>query len=102
MHLYQIILPVHTNAGLSYENARKAFCAEVAARAGGYAELAFAKNVWRDPQGGRTYSESVVPLQFITDDDTANEIVDAFKQHFPDQAVACWARLGEGFVEQGR
>lgn len=92
MHLFRFTLPTHTNAGLSYELARKAFSREALKVAGGFTEQPIAQGVWEGDS--RTYRETVVCYDVATDTGGSQALLEAAFRLFPDQEAIFVADLG--------
>jgi hypothetical protein len=98
MRLYLFTLPVRTNAGLTYELARKRWAGEALKLCGGVTEpQSFHKGVW-ESDDGQTYREEVAEYKVATDAETfAKLLAFAFVQ-FPDQEAIFTADLGEAAI----
>lgn len=92
MHLYRFTLPTHTNAGLSYELARKGFSREALTVAGGFTEQPIAQGVWEGD--ARTYRETVVSYDVATNEEGSAKLLAAAFRLFPDQEALFVADLG--------
>lgn len=94
--LYQFNLPTHTNAGRSYEHARKSWAAQALALAGGYTALPFARGLYASET--QTYDETIAAYQVACDPAVATELLaDAFL-FFPDQEAFAVFDLGEASI----
>jgi hypothetical protein len=97
MRLFQFTLPVHTNAGLSYELARKRFSREAVKLAGGITEPeTLHRGVWQGE--GRTYRELVAVYQVACDQETADKLLAVAWDAFPDQEALFVADLGPAVI----
>lgn len=99
MKLYQFTLPTHTNAGLSYEGARKRWEAHAIAAAGGITKpQGFSEGVWRD--GGREYKETVALYSVACEPATFKLLLAHAFECFPDQLAIFTVELGSANVNE--
>lgn len=99
MKLYQFTLPTHTNAGLSYELARKRWEQHAIAAAGGITRApGFAEGVWRDQ--GREYKETVALYTVACEVSTFKLLLAHAFECFPDQLAIFTVELGEAYVNE--
>lgn len=98
MRLYQFTLPCHTNAGLSYAQARKDWEAYALTYAGGFTRpQAFSDGVWKNTEGN-TYKDVVIPYHVACDRiEFVTLLAHAFHL-FPDQEAIFTADLGEATI----
>lgn len=97
MKLYQFNLPTHTNAGLSYEAARKRWERHAIAAAGGLTRaFGFADGVWVD--GDRKYLETIAVYQITCEVSTFKLILAHAFECFPDQLAIFTAELGTATI----
>lgn len=97
MRLYQFTLPVRTNAGLSYELARKTFEREALKLAGGYtAPQSFKRGVWRGAE--RDYKEEVAEYTVACEPATFKALLAVAFEAFPDQEALFTADLGPATI----
>lgn len=95
--LVQFNLPTNTNAGLSYELARKSWELEALKLAGGYTLApGFSQGVWKGES--RTYKESVAIYTVACEPRVAAALEDAFWRLFPDQETLFVADLGPASI----
>lgn len=99
MKLYQFTLPTHTNAGLSYELARKRWEAHAIAAAGGITKApGFSEGVWRS--GGRDYRETVALYTVACEPATFKLLLAHAFDMFPDQLAIFTVELGNANVNE--
>lgn len=97
MRLYQFTLPVRTNAGLSYELARKRFEAAALKEAGGYtAPQSFKRGVWRGSE--RDYKEEVAEYTVACELPVFKKLLAVAFEQFPDQEAIFTADLGPATI----
>lgn len=94
MKLFEIVLPLLTNAGLSYEKARMSWEAFTTAQAGGFTRLPWADGAWLDPATKRIHAERVAPYRIACDQEVASRIIDKTFELFPDQLAVMVSEIG--------
>ncbi len=97
--LYEIFVPHATNDGARlYVAERREFERRILDIAGGYTEMGPRRGVWRDPNGGRIYSEPMYAYRVMCDNATMGALLgDAFEL-FPDQVAIFISQLGHAEV----
>lgn len=97
MKLYQFNIPTNTNAGLSYELARKSW-EKVALEAAGGFTLApgFSTGVWTGE--ARTYRETMAIYTVACEPPVRAILEGAFWRLFPDQEAMFVADLGPAYI----
>lgn len=99
-NLYQFNIPTNTNAGLSYELARKSWAAEALTLAGGYTLLpGFAEGFWKGEGSPRVYKDTMAIYHVACDPVVLKALKVAFWRLFPDQEALFLADLGPAYIE---
>lgn len=97
MKLFEFLLPTHTNAGRSYEQARKKWEQAAVTLCGGITVMPTAHGRWRGPDG-RDYNEAMVPYRVATVDALKDILLANAMEMFPDQLSIFVATLGEALI----
>lgn len=101
MKLYQFTIPTHTNSGLSYEAARKAWETEALRIAGGYTKPdSYSRGAWRDPATGRVYLDQVIPYAIACERNVRDVLEVTFWHLFPDQEALLVTCLGDATIRE--
>ena len=93
MKLFEIALPMFTNAGLDYDEAQEAWRRTALSVAGGFTDFGEHCGYWMD--GDRLYQDQVRIYRVACDPAKWKVLIDAAFNLFSDQEAIFYAEIGE-------